>query len=177
MSPPEPAKPATKPPSKQDWRSGQRRARPVGTSTAARKARYVEAYAALATTAHAAAHAGVSRSQAWRWQVADPKFAQAIQEAREANTERLEASAFQRAMEGDTALTIFLLKSRRPDIYRDRIDLRAAIDVSYRSQLDSAIAELLQEMQLGRPAGEAPPLTAVMDVPELPPGSDSQVPA
>jgi hypothetical protein len=39
----------------------------------------------------------------------------------------LEASAFERAMAGDTTLTIFLLKSHRPQLYNERLAAQRAI--------------------------------------------------
>lgn len=49
----------------------------------------------------------------------DPAFAELVQEALEDNTELLEEVAYRRALEGDNLMTIFMLKARKPEVYRD----------------------------------------------------------
>lgn len=49
-------------------------------------------------------------------------FKQAFDEAIAESTECLEEVAVHRAKDGSDLLLIFLLKSRRPDIYRDRVE-------------------------------------------------------
>ena len=49
----------------------------------------------------------------------DPAFAELVQEAMEDNTELLEEVALRRALEGDNLMTIFMLKARKPKVYRD----------------------------------------------------------
>ena len=51
----------------------------------------------------------------------------------EQTTEDLEAAAVRRATrryEPSDTLLIFLLKARRPDVYRDRVDVRARVDAT-----------------------------------------------
>ena len=63
---------------------------------------------------------GVGRATLYRWRDADPEFAAAWEESVDTGTEVLEKVAMKRAVDGSDTLLIFLLKSRRPEIYRDR---------------------------------------------------------
>lgn len=84
------------------------------------------------TPKEAAAHAGISRTTLFEWRRDDPEFAAAWLEAVEEGTDRIEAEAYRRAVEGyerpvfqggeevgrvreysDTLLTL-LIKGRRP---------------------------------------------------------------
>ncbi len=96
--------------------------------------------------------AGVGRSSHYRWLEDDPAYREAFDQAKEDATDVLEAEAHRRAVEGveeqvgwyrgvaggtvrrySDVLLIFLLKSLRPDRYRERVDVRgvlAHLDVS-----------------------------------------------
>lgn len=52
----------------------------------------------------------------------DPAFREAYEEAFEASTDELERAAFQRAKDRSDLLMIFLLKARRPLVYRERVE-------------------------------------------------------
>ena len=105
--------------------------------TQAQKAEFL-AQLRLKGMVHAAALvAGINRKSVYNWRAKDPKFRAAWDEALEDNTDVLEESAYQRALAGDTTLTIFLLKARRPDVYRD--NLRITVEQMDRA-IDAAIA-------------------------------------
>ena len=109
--------------------------------TSIKKARFVEALRANAGTVAAAARdAGIERREtAYDWRKKDPDFAEAWDDAMEDVTETAERELYRRAVTGidkpvfykgvvcaeaireysDTCL-IFLLKSKRPEVYRDR---------------------------------------------------------
>lgn len=70
--------------------------------------------------------AGVDRRVAYRRRDSDPDFRQAWDDALEDACDLLEACARKRAMEYDTTLTIFLLKSHRRHVYGDRLDVTIA---------------------------------------------------
>lgn len=72
--------------------------------------------------------AGISRTQAYRERQRNSSFAQAWDRADEDATEALEAEARRRAMSVSDTLLIFLLKARRPALYRDnaRLELTGA---------------------------------------------------
>jgi hypothetical protein len=69
---------------------------------------------------HACLAAGIGRTTVYAWRQEDEEFAMAWDAALEDAADVLEASAYQRALEGDTTLTIFLLKGALPDKYRER---------------------------------------------------------
>jgi hypothetical protein len=92
------------------------------------------------TVGSAAQVVGMSRSGAYKLRESDPDFAEAWQEAYEASTELLESECFQRAVGRDEAvmakdgsvhyvkrysdlLLMFLLKARKPKMYRERMDV------------------------------------------------------
>jgi CRP-like cAMP-binding protein len=68
---------------------------------------------------------GISRTTFHRWREADPEFAKKFIEADSRLTERLERTAYNIATnarhKAQATLLIFLLKSRDPEKYKDRI--------------------------------------------------------
>lgn len=77
----------------------------------------------------AATLAGVSMPTVQRWRRdADESFREALEDARERGTQHLEDAALERATDLERpsdALLMFLLKARRPEVYRERLDVRA----------------------------------------------------
>ena len=69
----------------------------------------------------AARSAGFGRRTAFEWKAADPDFASGWEDAYESATDGLEDTALARAMEKSDSLLMFLLKARRPEIYRERV--------------------------------------------------------
>lgn len=68
-----------------------------------------------------AAH--VPRRTAYDWRGQDAHFADLWDEVVEAGTDTLEDEAFKRAKSSSDLLLIFLLKSRRPEKYRENVQL------------------------------------------------------
>jgi hypothetical protein len=66
--------------------------------------------------------AGLARAALIAWRAEDDDFAQAWDAAVEAGTDLLEDLARDRVATGGDSLLMFLLKSRRPDKYRERHD-------------------------------------------------------
>src|ERR1700733_4143673 len=90
-----------------------------------KKRRAFLAAIAAGNSVSAACHAaGLSRSVAYSWRDCDGNFADAWGEALECGTERLEDEAVRRALESSDTMLIFLLKARKPAVYREP---RAAI--------------------------------------------------
>lgn len=73
------------------------------------------------TVSAAAKYAGVSREFVYKALKRSSKFASQFEDAYEQGTDVLEDRAFQRAMEGSDAMLTFLLKARRPHVYRDNV--------------------------------------------------------
>jgi hypothetical protein len=63
--------------------------------------------------------AGIGRRTAYDWRRDDPDFAQRWDEALEEGADRMEDAATNRALQMSDTLLIFMLKSRRPDKYRE----------------------------------------------------------
>ena len=74
--------------------------------------------------------AGVSMPTVQRWRRdGDESFRDALDDARERGTQYLEDAALERATDMERpsdALLMFLLKARRPEVYRERLDVRAS---------------------------------------------------
>lgn len=87
--------------------------------------------AALAQSANvrlACKAAGVSREMAYRLRRQNKAFAAAWQTAMAEAVDILDAEARRRALSVSDTLLIFLLKAHRPEMYRERIDVRVQID-------------------------------------------------
>lgn len=102
------------------------------------KATFLAGLADSMTIRRAAECARIDKSTVYRWREADEGFAKAWDEALESGTERLEEEAIRRARDGvdkpvfqggqqvgavrefSDTLLIFMLKARRPEVYRDR---------------------------------------------------------
>lgn len=69
----------------------------------------------------------INRSTAYDRRDADAEFREQWEEAIEDAVQLLELSARKRALEGDTTLTIFLLKAHRREMYQDRIALELTV--------------------------------------------------
>jgi transposase-like protein len=78
------------------------------------------AYRKYGVILRAARAVGISRDAVYDWRRQDTEFARQFDEAQITNTELLEASAIRRALRGNTALLIFLLKARKPEMYAER---------------------------------------------------------
>lgn len=65
--------------------------------------------------------AGVSRTYAYKQRREDPEFAEVWADCIERGTEILEQIAVRRAAEGSDTLMMFILKSRRPEVYRENV--------------------------------------------------------
>lgn len=89
-------------------------------ATAEKKTAFLAALKDRGSVYHAAHDAQINRTTAYRWRDADQDFAAAWDDLLETAWDRLEASAYERALDGDTTLTIFLLKNRRRSIYGDK---------------------------------------------------------
>lgn len=82
---------------------------------------FVERLTRGETITAASKAAGVCRKTAYNWRDSDKEFAEAWDDAIEVGTEKLETEATRRALDGSDTLLIFLLKARRPKVYRERV--------------------------------------------------------
>ncbi len=66
--------------------------------------------------------AGIARSIAYKWKKQDKIFADKWEDAKEDACDMLKEEARKRAMDKSDVLLMFLLKSLKPDIYRERYE-------------------------------------------------------
>src|SRR5690242_9434258 len=123
---------------------------------------FLNSLAAGNTVVHASRAAGVTRATAYAQRKRSATFARAWAEAEEAGVQVMEQEAFRRAVKGllkpvasagkvvahvreySDTLLIFLLKARRPSVYRDTINVelyirQAALDAGLNP--DDVVAE------------------------------------
>lgn len=95
------------------------------------------------SVAAAASGAGIDRGTAYKRREAHPDF-RAKWEAALANAmDGLEEAAYRRAREMSDTLAIFLLKTRRPDLYRDRQDVTTTtMAVNYADLTDEQLQRI-----------------------------------
>lgn len=87
-----------------------------------KKAAFLAAYAKIGCIWLAAKAANVAARSHYRWVKNDPRYAKAFEEAYAIATTRLEGEAYRRAMKTSDTLLIFLLKGRKPEVYRERFE-------------------------------------------------------
>lgn len=115
-----------------------------------KKTKFLEAYARLGTASGAAEETGISRATHRRW-LASEAYRKAFEAAEDEATELLEREALRRAVDGreepiyfngvqvgttrkySDVLLIFLLKAKRPDVYRERYDARISASLNVQS--------------------------------------------
>lgn len=120
--------------------SARARANDLAAVQTARKAAFITALRKRSSVIHAAEGAGLSASWCYAERKRDEEFAKAWDEAIIFTTEKLEDSLYERAVEGirepvhqggrlvghvrrySDQAAIFLLKARRPDVYRERVE-------------------------------------------------------
>ena len=119
-------------------------------NTGEKKGAFLEALRAKYTVRHAALAAGVGRRTVYDWRDQDADFAQAWADAREDCIERLEETMYEKALGGETLAGFFMLKSMRPDVYRDNVTIKhtgAILD----AQIDlNQLSEDARQFLLGR---------------------------
>lgn len=117
--------------------------------------RFLEVLAQCPDVSRACQAVGIQRSTAYRRRQSDEDFAIAWADAHDKSLDELEAALFQRAKDTDTTAAIFLLKSHRPLIYRERVDVShsGGVDVNLAGMSDSELRELADELDRKRGAG------------------------
>lgn len=90
----------------------------------------------------AAKKVGVSRNCVYEKRRSDPEFKKAWEDAQEQGTDFLEDAATARAIDGSDTLLIFMLKSRRPEKYRERFD----IDTNHRGSVAAEVKLVMDEV-------------------------------
>lgn len=98
---------------------------------------FLEAYADCGNVTESASRANISRHTVYDRRKRYATFADAMNEAKQAAIESLEAVAWKRAKESSDTLIIFLLKSLKPEQYRDQFTHRMEGRVEYALTFDT----------------------------------------
>ena len=88
------------------------------------KQAFLVAYGEHETLVTAAKVTGLGRRTIYNWRRDDPEFDEAFGTIRETLIEVLERSVYQQALDGDIQAAMFMLKAMRPEVYRDRYEIR-----------------------------------------------------
>jgi hypothetical protein len=95
------------------------------------KPKFIQALTDGTQVNEAATVAGISVRTAYNHRQSDEDFALDWADAIEAGTQELERVAIQRAKDKSDVLLIFLLKARRPDVYRDNVKVEHSGSVKH----------------------------------------------
>lgn len=82
--------------------------------------KFLEGFVRSGTVTGGCAHARIHRATAYRERERDPRFAAAWADVESQVTDKLEARALELALGGECRLLEFLLKARKPEMYRER---------------------------------------------------------
>jgi hypothetical protein len=126
---------------------------PIGFN-AKKRLTFIEAYSQGGTVKQAAAKAGISEVTVFKAIRKDPEFAAQYKQARETNTDAMERLAEQLALSSDNArptMLIFMLKARRPNVYRDN----ATITHEAGDSFAAAFAQAMMTATTGKPQSVA----------------------
>lgn len=93
--------------------------------------RFLDAFRDTGIVQEAAKKAGVGKATVYRHKASNPTFAAAWDEVEEWTTQQLEQVAVKRAVDGSDLLLIFLLKARRPHIYRETMKVEHGGKISH----------------------------------------------
>lgn len=94
-----------------------------------------------ATWEEAADRVGVSERTLRRWCQADPELAKAAAKARDDADDMVEAVTFANCLDPDpshNSLRMFWLKSRRPDVYREKAEQQHTGGITIKVEYDDA---------------------------------------
>lgn len=91
----------------------------------------------------AAAGASTDRSYAYECRRRDPDFAAKWDAALQSAVDRLEQAAYDRALQTSDTLAIFLLKTRRPELYRDQQHVQTTqLNINYSDLTEDQLERL-----------------------------------
>lgn len=117
---------------------------------------FLKQFTGLGTVRGACRAVKIAPSTAYRLRDRDPEFAAEWDEREEEATDELEEEAKRRALDGSDTLLIFLLKSRRPNVYRERVSVEDDREAARAKDLDRASESELDEALTGIPDNVTP---------------------
>lgn len=139
------------------------------------KRRFLLDFLTHGTVMAAAQHAGVGRRTVYAWLQDDTDFKRDFDEAKEGSTDLLEREAVRRAINGGDNLLVFLLKSRRREVYGDQraVGVSGTIRHEHEHRLDLRRLETQELLEMERmllKAGAEPVDTTTYTLPMPPDG-------
>lgn len=113
---------------------------------------FLEAFRESGIISQALMVSGVSRGQLRSALDKDPEFLEAFHDAKADAIDSLETEAVRRAKDGSDQLLMFLLKSHRPEVYREnhKIEVSGHLDVDHRSLLMEKLASMADALAAGQ---------------------------
>jgi hypothetical protein len=134
--------------------------------TPKRRAVFLEMIGAGLTIERAAKAIGVTRMTCYQWRRTDAQFRAEWESAIDDSIEKVETGLIEAAAGGDVTAAIFLLRSRKPDIYNPNLVLRRAM---LQLALEKARAEASSVLTIEGHVGHAMiyPTQARLEVPRL----------
>lgn len=140
---------------------------------AKKKEKFLAALSKTGKVNDAAVLAGVGFRTAYDWRAQDEDFRSAWESIHEEQTVALEESLYNRAVSSDTIAAIFLLKARRPAMYREvirqenlNVNVSASLDRLDRELTDGQLSDLLAVVEAKR-AALGPGTTTSAEVSEV----------
>lgn len=96
--------------------------------------------------------AGISRGQLRTALDKDPEFLEAFHDAKADAIDSLETEAVRRAKDGSDQLLMFLLKSHRPEVYREnhKVEVSGHFEVDHRNLLMEKLAAMADALAAGQ---------------------------
>lgn len=162
--------------------------RPTVAGRKRKQAKFLAAFSELGTVAGAVVKSGISDESHYRWMKQSAAYRKAYAQAEERSISRLEAEAVRRATEGSKdpifyagskvgdvtrysdVLLIFLLKAKRPDVYRERLDARILANVNQASTV--TVVHEYHDVPGALPSGPLP----LVALPAGDPSQDAAIP-
>ena len=111
-------------------------------TTQLKKDRFIERYLQTANISSSCEYADISRSGYYYWIKTDDEFRDRARDAEEKMLDMLESVAYKRAIDSSDTLLIFMLKSRRRNIYGDKLDVSADHTVKIEDHRQSIMDKL-----------------------------------
>lgn len=113
------------------------------------KRNWLVAYQSHGTATAACEVVGINRSTAYEARKKDPAFAKAWDALESETTKLLEETLYERALNGDTTAAIFMLKARRPSVYRESLNVKHGGTVKHdvTTDFDREVGELVEKMR------------------------------
>lgn len=121
---------------------------------------WLAAYAECGTAKGACEVVGIARQTAYEARATHPEFAAEWDALENETTKLLEETAFERALKGSDRLAEFMLRARRPKVYRDSLKIEGEVNLAVREGMTAEIERLterlaeVQRARVGADAGE-----------------------